>query len=308
MRGELRLVVDRLVREVWLPLVEDHSERNQIAGGLFAAVMPFMIDRYTPELGDGMPDKPLQLRAAECADDYELAVAELETLAPDDFECEVRVVATVTAVRELLEEYDSGDDVLTYRSALSEFVDRYSLRYYVSPLCSLRVTLPGVATSTYHEFRKICELTDALRPQLDEFEHALAEAIDDPVQTRIKTALAKLFILMEGVAARHPDAQTVNDKTFGKLCQGIGVWPHAAVREAAENLYRFACDYPGIRHAGNVANMTRAIETQDLSALCTIMFGFTSYLSSDIPEGAGLRIERRIRQSAELKTVAAKPW
>ena len=36
MRGELRLVVDRLVREVWLPLVEGHKERDQVAGALFA--------------------------------------------------------------------------------------------------------------------------------------------------------------------------------------------------------------------------------------------------------------------------------
>lgn len=308
MRGELRLVVDRLVREVWFPLIDGHSERDQVAGGLFSAVFPYMLDRYTPEPGDGMPDKPLQLRAADCAGDYELAVSELGELAPEDFECEVQLVGAVASVCELLQEYESGDDGSAYRAMLSEFIDRYSLRYYVGPHCDLRGTLPGLATSTYFEFRKICELNNSLQPQLDDFEHALAEAIDQPIETRIKTALTKLFILMEGVAAHHPDAAAVQDKTFGKLCQGIGAWPHSAVREAAEKLYNFACDYPGIRHAGTAANMKRPIEAQDLSAICTIMFGFTSYLIIDMPEAAGLRIERRIRQAAEPNTVAAKAW
>lgn len=308
MRGELRLVVDRLTREVWLPLVDGHEERDQIAGGLFSAIFKYMHDRYTPAVGDGMPDKPLQLRAAECAGDYELAVSELQSITPDDFEAEMQVVYAVAAVRELLEEYDSDEGVMAYRAMLAGFVDRYSLRYYVGPRCELRGTLPGVATSTFFEFRKICELSDSLRPQLEDFEHALAEAIDDPAQTRIKTALAKLFILMEGIAGQHPDTAAVQQGAFGELCQRISVWPHSAVQNAAENLYKFACDYPGIRHAGTAGNMKRPIEVQDLAAICTIMFGFTSYLTPDIPEAAGLRIERRIRRAAEPNTLAAKAW
>jgi hypothetical protein len=307
-RGELRLVVDRLAREVWIPVIEEHPERDQVAGGVFASLIRHMHDRYTPDPGDGLPDKPLELRAADCATDHELAISELEAISSDDFESEAKAVRTVPSVLELLEEYDSQESLGQYTERLSEFMARYSLRYYVGNGGNLRGTLPGIATSTYFELRKICILSDALRVQLDDFEHALAEAIDEPSETRVKTALARLFILMEGVAVGHPDAAGSGANTFGEICQRLRSWPHSAVQEAAESLYRFASDYPGIRHAGNQSSMKRPVEPSDLAAICTIMFGFTSYLNPDIPDAAGLKLERWIRQSAEAQALAPKTW
>ncbi len=308
MRGEVRLVVDRLVREVWLPIIEGHPDRDQIAGAAVAATFPLMIEGYTPQMGDGNPDRPLELRAADCANDHELAIEELEGIMAEDFVSEYAVVGAVSGIYELLEEYETDASLDDYRLQLIEFVGRYSLRYYVGPRAELRATLPGIVASTYQEFRKICECDPALRVLLDDFEHALAEAVDDPAETRVKTTVSKLFNALEAVAKVHPDVQGTGAATFGEACQRIGDWPHNSVRDAAENLYKFACDYPGIRHAGTPVNKRRDVGPQDLSGVCAIMVGFTSYLSNEIPDGAGLRVERRVRRQVEEATGPGKSW
>lgn len=307
MRGELRLVIDRLALEVWLPIIESHDQRDEIAGAVFGAVVPHMHDRYTPDPHDGAPEKPLALRAAEAAEDYNFACSELESLRSVDFISEVAAVRTVSAVRDLLDEYDDTN-ISTYRARLSTFVERYSLRYYVTSTTDLRVTLPGLSTSCFYEFRKICSSSNVLRAHLDSLEHALADSVENPIPMRIENTLNKLFILMEAVASNHPDAQGVTERTFGKLCQGIKSWPHASVREAAENFYKFACDYPGIRHAGTPGSAKRPLEAKDLVAMCTAMLGLLAYLHKEIPDAAGLRIERVVRATAEPLVGAARSW
>jgi hypothetical protein len=307
-RGELRLVADRLIREVWLPVVEQHSDKAQVAGDLFALASECMIDRYDPEHPDSHPDKPLELRAAEASTDYELAILELASIGPDDFECEADIADVAGNAFEVLDEYEDETSSQEMRLLLHRFLERYSLRYYVDTSGRLRGTLPGLTTSAYFELRKICITDSALRPLLEDFEHALAEAIDDASEVRVKTTLSKLFMLMEGVASKHPDVRTEDERTLGRLCQRISSWPHSSVQHSAEELYRFACDYPGIRHAGSPANAKRPITTSDLAGICSILMGFTAYLVPEFPDGVGLRLHRRTRLSAEAEIGASTRW
>ena len=46
-----------------------------------------------------------------------------------------------------------------------------------------------------------------------------------------------------------------------------------------KNLYGFASDYPGIRHAGTPANQLRDIEMRDLVAVSVMLAGFSPYLT-----------------------------
>ncbi len=301
-------MIDRLVREVWLPIVERHDEKAQVAGDLFAATCERMIDRYDPEHPDGPPEKPLELRAAEASSDYELAVLELESIGPDGFESEADVADLAGSAFEVLDEYEDESASSDMKSLLKDFLERYSLRYYVDSSGRLRGTLPGLTTSGYFELRKICVTDAALRSLLEDFEQALAEAIDDPSEVRVKTTLSKLFMLIEGVASKHPDIRTEDERTLGRLCQRIGSWPHSSVQHSAEALYRFACDYPGIRHAGNPTNAKRPVTATDLVAICSILTGFTSYFVPEFPEGVGLRMHRRTRLTAEAHVGAETRW
>jgi hypothetical protein len=54
------------------------------------------------------------------------------------------------------------------------------------------------------------------------------------------------------------------------------------MKEAIQNLYMFASDYPGIRHAGTPANALRAIEMRDMVSVSILLAGFTPYLSDQL--------------------------
>ena len=47
-----------------------------------------------------------------------------------------------------------------------------------------------------------------------------------------------------------------------------------------KNLYGFASDYPGIRHAGNPASALREVDMRDMVAMSVLLTGFTPYLES----------------------------
>ena len=49
-----------------------------------------------------------------------------------------------------------------------------------------------------------------------------------------------------------------------------------------KDLYKFACDYPGIRHGGTAANARRDIDMRDMVAISVLLAGFTPYLSHQV--------------------------
>lgn len=49
-----------------------------------------------------------------------------------------------------------------------------------------------------------------------------------------------------------------------------------------KNLYRFASDYPGIRHGGTPAHALREIEMKDMVAITVLLAGFAPYLSHQL--------------------------
>ena len=51
------------------------------------------------------------------------------------------------------------------------------------------------------------------------------------------------------------------------------------MKESMKRLYKFTCDYPGIRHAGTPANALRAIEMRDMVSMSIVLVGFLPYLT-----------------------------
>ena len=56
-----------------------------------------------------------------------------------------------------------------------------------------------------------------------------------------------------------------------------------------KSLYKFSCDYPGIRHAGNPATALRPIEMRDMVAMSILLAGFAPYLSYQLDAEAVYR-------------------
>ena len=55
------------------------------------------------------------------------------------------------------------------------------------------------------------------------------------------------------------------------------------------SLYKFTCNYPGIRHAGTPSNALRTIEMRDMVALSILLAGFTPYLTDQFNADAVYR-------------------
>ena len=72
--------------------------------------------------------------------------------------------------------------------------------------------------------------------------------------------------------------------TLGALCDQLTDWPHDKMKDALKSLYNFCSDYPGIRHAGNPANVRRALATRDLTLASLLLVTFTGYLSPQLNE------------------------
>jgi hypothetical protein len=118
-----------------------------------------------------------------------------------------------------------------------------------------------------------------LQPIFHEFEEALRDLTVDSSERVIKTCIQKQMNLLEALGQKNPG---VTANTLGRICDQVGGWPHASVSDAIKSLYKFSCDYPGIRHAGTPASRLRAIEMKDMVAVSVLLAGFTPYLSHQL--------------------------
>lgn len=129
------------------------------------------------------------------------------------------------------------------------------------------------------DLKAVAQSDADLQPSFHEFEEALRDLTAEQSERLIKTCIQKQVNLLEALGQKSPGVTT---NTLGRICNQIGVWPHEQVKEAIKNLYGFACDYPGIRHAGTAANRIRAIEMKDMVAMSVLLAGFMPYLSHQL--------------------------
>lgn len=195
-----------------------------------------------------------------------------------DIAGERALVGFFEAVHGTLEEFENpGDDILTnrYFNLLASFIEKFSLRYDLRRPCILCPTLPGLFASLVRDLRAVTSGDPHLDSLMKEFENAVRDLRSDYSDTRIKTCIQKQVNLLEGLGQGCPG---VTKDTLGSICEEIKTWPHNKVKEAMTNLYKFTCNYPGIRHAGTPSAALRPIELRDMVALSILLAGFTPYL------------------------------
>jgi len=164
-----------------------------------------------------------------------------------------------------------------YASIVKAFIARHNLRYQFSKPFAICPSLDGVFSSFIDGLRTVAEQDADFRELLDEFEEAFRDLRRARNENNIKTCIQKNVNLLEGLGKLDAHADV---RTFNRICDQIGTWPHEGVREAIKQLYWFTCDYPGLRHAGTPANRIRRLETRDAVALPFLLLGFSAYLTN----------------------------
>lgn len=207
---------------------------------------------------------------------------EFESIAANDIAGERALVGFFEAVHGTLEDFEKpGDDSLTnrYFNLLAAFIEKFSLRYDLRRPCILCPTLPGVFASLVRDLRALTAADPHLDALRKDFENAVRDLRHDCSDGRIKTCIQKEVNLLEAMGRGCPG---VTEGELGRICNQINSWPHGAVKAALRNLYGFASDYPGIRHAGTPASALRAVDMRDMVAMSILLAGFTPYLSNGL--------------------------
>ncbi len=216
---------------------------------------------------------------ADIVDDQEQARVSFRDVKPHQFVGEVTLVRFLEEAFDIIEEL--GGDALSnrYFQLISDFVEKYSLRYDMRRPFTLHPTLPGVFARMIKNLKTVTAQDPNLHGLMQDFEEALRDLRHDHSSNRIKTCIQKQINLMEGIAGSCPN---VNAQTLGRMCGQVDTWPHSTLREAAEKVYGFTSNYPGIRHAGNPNGAIREIDMRDMVAVSVLLAGFSPYLSDQL--------------------------
>lgn len=299
MRGDLLNVWDKVWSEVFVKLAKHREAPAELFSELYAALIPLPVAPAAPaeptQFGaDGELIDPEDIASAEA---YAAALAAfnaarshheeavnghpnarrwLRTELPLHITSEPKAIAALEATFERIA--DISGDTLSNRFFLlvEAFLAKYSLRYDLRRPFSLHPTLPGIFSRLVVGLKQAALADAHLDVMLREFEEALRDLTADQSANRIKICIGKQTNFLEAIGATAPN---VIGNTLGAICNQVGTWPHEKVKESAQNLYKFACDYPGIRHGGTPANQIRAVDMRDLIAVCVALVGFSPYLT-----------------------------
>ncbi len=274
MRGEFIGVWSEMWRQVWKRLADHKDAPEDLFCELFRELNVAMIAPLDPgsELA-AIIDDPVQSRATF-----------RDTMA-SALRGEVAVVDFLERAHSVIEEFDSDALTNRYFKLVRDFLDKYSLRYDLRRPFSLHPTLPGVFARLMRDLRQITLQDAALAALMQDFEECVRDLKSDQSPRKVKQCISAQFNLLEALLKQHPDVVAYNTtakreaNTFGAMCDKTGVWPHEQIRESAKGIYRFANDYPGIRHAGTAANQLREIEMRDLVSVTIMLSAFTPYFT-----------------------------
>lgn len=265
MRGEIIGVWSETWREIWSKLAKHPDAPEDLFCELYR------------ELAVAF-ETPLDVTAlADVVDDPDRARKAFRITNASAFRGEVALLGFFERAHSVVD--DLGGDPLAnrYFGLVADFLEKFSLRYDLRRPCGLTPTLPGVFARLIRDLKEATSRDANLHPLMVEFEDAIRDLRADQSAGRIKTCIQKQVNLLEAIGQRCPGVTT---NTLGQICEQVGTWPHNKVKDAMKEMYRFASDYPGIRHGGTPAHSLRNIEMRDLVAVSILLAGFTPYLTN----------------------------
>jgi hypothetical protein len=192
-----------------------------------------------------------------------------------DFISEGQIVSFFEAVAALL--FDIGGDGARsrYIELLRQFVGRYNLRYRIVVPFGLRQVLPGGFIDSYEQLWKRGEHDASLGMLLDHFEVTYDQYTKTRRLVDLQSCIGKATNFVEGISGRIVG----RPGSLGKLLNGMKGFPHESLRAALREVYRFCCDYPGIRHGGDEKGRLRDLEERDAILVSVLLMAYAGYLS-----------------------------
>jgi hypothetical protein len=267
MRGELIGVWSETWREIWEPMGSQEGAPDDIFCEIYRELSVALKDTPKPEALADVIDDPSQSRDA------------LQAIRAEQLSGERALMEFFERTHSTLD--DLAGDALSnaYFNSLAAFIDKFSLRYDLRRPCTLCPTLPGVFASLVRDLRTVTSQDPHLDSLMKDFENAIRDLRIDCSDGRIRTCIQKQVNVLEALGAQCPG---VTRHTLGAICGQVGTWPHAKVQEAMESLYKFTCNYPGIRHGGTPTSAIRDIDMRDMVAMSILLAGFTPYLTDQL--------------------------
>ncbi|WP_144998971.1 hypothetical protein [Polystyrenella longa] len=246
---------------------------------LYRAAFKSFRDELTSDVYDAEGNVSRRaINLAEIASDPSRAAESFEKIYATDFRSESAATLFLERAYDVFCEFD---ELLAsrYLILLKSFIEKYSLRYEIHQPCRVCPTLPGICASLVRRIKEICKTDPHLHELMDDFEETISDLRSGPTPNRIRSCMVKQVNLLEALASLHPDT---SKQTIGAICSDLTTWPHASLCEAMKNLYKFTCDYPGIRHGGTRSNAVRAIDMRDMIGVSILLLGFVPYLTDQI--------------------------
>lgn len=264
MRCEFIGVWPETHREIWQSLASVEGAPNDLYCELYRALAPALKNKPSVEALANIIDDPLQAKEA------------FDSTSVDEITGEKALVEFFEKAHEALDELGGNTLANPYFDLLENFVEKFSLRYDLRRPCLLCPTIPGIFASLVRDLKTVTSQDPYLDTLMKDYENAIRDLRTDCSDGRIRTCMVKQVNLLEAIGSQFPG---VSANTFGQICDQVGTWPHSSVRDALKDLYKFTCNYPGIRHAGTPANAIRAIEMRDMIAMSILLAGFVPYLT-----------------------------
>lgn len=307
MRGDLKSAWPYVWSDIWVRLYETKGTPVELFAELYAVLMPKPRPPITPpeptafDAEGNMVDQleiellaEFQLRM-ETYNQARLTYEKALTAEPDDARQWLRdglqnaLHSEADAVNALEKAFakidDIGGDGLSnrYVNLVQAFIEKYNLRYDLRRPFSLHLTISGLFTQLVSQLKQATSTDAHLSGIMGDFEESFRELKAGATPARIKACISRQANLLEAIGQIAPN---VTGNTLGAICDQVGTWPHDKLKESVKCLYKFANEYPGIRHAGTPASQVREIDLRDLVAVSVVLTGFVPYLTDRLnPEG-----------------------
>jgi hypothetical protein len=201
------------------------------------------------------------------------------TLAREEFlslpepQSEAKCIELLEGYYGILREFKDGKMAENFRQELEEYVTEHNLRYTLTNDCKLKLSLQGLLVSGYSKLHTLVANQTSLTQALSQLEESISRLGATPQEER--NAIGIATNLLEGIAK---DKTTNHQPTLGSAIDGCDVFPHEALRTCVKNFYKFASDYPNIRHAGTPANKIRELKKDDAMLFVSIALAFGLYV------------------------------
>lgn len=299
MRGELIGVWSETWREIWVKLGKNAEYGDDLFSDLYRELVPEPsppqlpppAEEYTDD-GDLVLPEDIEARDAyeRNFDTFARMRSQYEAVVGDGHQSrracrlslkektknEANAISALDTAYRIILSYDDEPFSNQYFLLVENFLIKYSLRYDLRRPFSLHPTLPGIFSGLIRELKEATAQDVELHPLMHDFEEAVRDLRVDQSSNRIKTCIQKQMNLLEAIGQRSPG---VTGNTLGQICNQVDSWPHEKIKESMQNLYKFSCQYPGIRHGGTPATQLREIEMRDLVAMSVMLAGFAPYLT-----------------------------